>query len=210
MTRDEAVSRMKETLQRDDIDDRLARALQEAQRHREQGTSLPPWLVERATINLVAGTATVALPSDFLRETDDETMRYTPDGTDSPAFVYRKYYNDAVAAYASSDPSGPKVFVVRFPTDILFFPVPDDDYVLSWSYYKRGDFLATGSDTNEWLTYAPELLIAEAGVRIARTLRDQGALEDFSAMLLAHRQALMNEIVEDEVASGGLTMGANL
>lgn len=43
---------------------------------------------------------------------------------------------------------------------------------------SNGDLIpATDGETNKWLTYAPEVLYAHAGLTMASTLRDQGAIQ---------------------------------
>ena len=99
----------------------------------------------------------------------------------------------------------PAVYVVR-KTTIDFITKADIDYTLVWNYYKAAALLTTDIE-NEWLANAPEWLIAEAGERIARNVRDQDALADFQDMKQKARAAIFGDILADEDAMGPIIMG---
>ena len=163
--------------------------LQEAQRDLELGKTLPKFLIqEDQTLFLAAGEHFVNIPSGFIREDDDNRIHYTSPDTNMPLYLTPMRYSRAVRAVTTQQrpdqPAlqtiAPAVYVIRKST-IDFITKADVDYTLVWNYYKAGALL-TSDIENEWLAYAPEWLIGEAGERIARNLRDQDALADFQEM----------------------------
>lgn len=210
MTRDEAVARIQQGLGfRSDKATEIAAVLKERQRQLERGRTLPKFLlVEDATISLSANTNSVALPSDFLRIAS--RLRYTVDGQNRPEFISWKDYEEGLDAYEVNYSAGPQIATLRNDT-ILFAPTADRAYTLTWDYYKKADVLANGSTTNEWLDedYIPELLIGEAGMTIARDLRDKEAMAIFSQMAKEARDALFKDTILQEDGEIPRVMGAN-
>lgn len=209
MLRDVAVTRITDGLGfRSNLAAKAILRLQEAQRDLESGKTLPKFLlVEDDPFTLLEGDHTVPLPPDFLRESDDEGMRYTVAGESKPTFVHRKPYNDALLAYETSldTPSGPKIYVIRRDT-IDFIITADQDYDLTWSYYQKADVLDTDIE-NAWLEHSPDWLIGEAGWRLAMDLRDQQGIQVFEALRKSGRAATLAEIFAAEEASGPFFMG---
>ena len=210
MLRSEAVERITDGLGfRSSLADRAVARLKEAQRFMEQGKSLPWFLIqEDQALSLLSTTNTVALPDDFIREVDYETMRFTATGNTYPTFVKRKSFDDAIQAYGGTDSDHPLVYALR-GTTLYFFPTADSDYDLTWSYYAKDDVLDTDIE-NAWLREAPEVLIGLAGMRLARDIRDKEAVAIFQPMYVEARQALLGEMAAREEAMGAGAMGENL
>jgi hypothetical protein len=199
--------------------------LQEAQRDLERGKTLPKFLLqENQTLTLLAGQHTITYPSGFIRENDETRIRFFPPTSSVPRFLVRKMYIDAVQAniFSATDPDttvepvAPSVYVMR-RSSIDFITVADQNYTLYWDYYKAADPL-TSNIENAWLVSdpttprlgAPEWLIGEAGLRIARDLGNANAISIFSEMRQAGRAACFGEVIAEEDASGPVQMGANL
>lgn len=220
MTRDDAVLRIKDGLSfrtGTSLDDKIVARLKEAQRDLESGKTLPRFLLlEDQPLSLVLGAHSVKLPTDFLRDDDDNLIHYTPTNTDIPFFLARKQkYSDVVQANIRSpnDPVGPKVYVIR-NSIIDFVTTSDRAYTLVWNYYKLGTVLTSGSTANEWLNEtpgqgAPEWLIGEAGIRIAANLHDKDAIEDFTNMRERGRAACFGNLIALEESGGPYVMGAD-
>jgi hypothetical protein len=68
--------------------------------------------------------------------------------------------------------------------------------------------LSDSVSTNDWLTYAPEWLIGEAGFRLAKDLRDTTAVDLFDDMRQRARAASFGELIADEDAGGPIVMGS--
>lgn len=194
------------------LDSRITLRFQEAQRDLEKGKTLPRFLLqEDQTLLLAAAAHTVAVPAGFLRDDDDNPIHYTPSGTDKPFFLSRRQtYRDAVEANIKedNDPVGPKVYVIR-KSVIDFITAADTSYSLTWNYYKAADILTTDIE-NAWLANAPEWLIGEAGLRMAKPLRDKDAMQDFTEMRSAGRAAIFGDQIALEESGGPWVMGADL
>lgn len=223
MMRSVAITRINEglgfRLAGNNLEGAIALRLQEAQRDLEKGKTLPRFLLqEDQPLVLLTGTHTVALPTGFLRESDETRIRFFPLGSSVPTFLERRFYIDAVLAniHGSVDsplvqpPIRPSVYVLRKST-IDFITTADTTYNLIWDYYKAADVL-TGEIENAWLANggAAEWLIGEAGGRIARDTRNDSAVALFADMTQKGRAAAFGEDITAETASGPLQMGANL
>ena len=81
MDRNAAVLRMQQTLGfRDDLETQLIAGLQDAQVDLEQGTTLPWFLkTEVSSISTFADEERVKLPSDFLRQWEEDPLWYFND-----------------------------------------------------------------------------------------------------------------------------------
>lgn len=183
----------------------------EAQRELEKGKTLPKFLLqEDQTLSLVKNTHTVALPTGFIRESDESLIRFTPPGTDQPTFLARRLYIDAIVGNIQADnaPTAPTIYVMR-KTTIDFVTTANANYTLTWDYYKAADAFSTGAE-NQWLANAPEWLIGEVGRRIAADLRDADAYTLFDKMATVARAAQFADDLADAEASGPYQMGANL
>lgn len=75
-------------------------------------------------------------------------------------------------------------------TKAYFRPIPDQTYQL-WAIYYKADAAPALGQTNKWLTFAPGYLVAQAGIRIARYLREQGAMMLFGQDLQEARARLV-------------------
>src|SRR5688572_18012393 len=82
------------------LESKIILRLQEAQRELEKGKTLPKFLIlEDQTLTLLAGDHTIALPSNFIREDDENRIHYTPPDVNLPYYLSPKRYSDAVLAY---------------------------------------------------------------------------------------------------------------
>jgi hypothetical protein len=221
MTRTEAVQRINEGIgfraAGNPLEATIIRRLQEAQRDLEKGKTLPRFLIqEDQPLVLAAGTHTTPLPPGFLRDVDETGIRFYAPNSIKARFLKRAYYKDAIQASAhvsEMDPSepiqrrAPQFYVIR-RTVIDFITIATTTYNLVWDYYKAAALLTTDTE-NEWLRYAPEWLIGEAGLRLAQSLGNQQALAEFTAVRQAGRAAIFGEDLAAELSSGPLAMGAN-
>jgi hypothetical protein len=221
MNRSDAVRRVNDAIGfRPDgnaLEAKIILRFQEAQRDLEKGKTLPKFLVqEDQTLLLPAGAHTVALPAGFLRDVDETGIRFYSQPGSRPFFLRRVYYKDGIQASAfvsEFDPTttlsgrAPKFYAIRLTTIDFISPVTRDT-TLVWDYYKAAALLTTDIE-NEWLKNAPEWLIGEAGLRMARSLGNAQALQEFDALRTAGRAAIFGEDLASELSSGPLAMGAN-
>jgi len=208
--RDTAVVRIQDGLGfRTDLAPKIVLRLQEAQRDLERGKTLPYFLLsENQSLTLTANSNSIALPTDFLRRAP-LVPRFTVTGQSFPQFLHWKDYTDGLESYYTARTGAPQIAVLRKST-ILVFPTPSTGYTVTWDYYKRASLLTTNI-TNDWLddNYAPEALIGEAGVRMARDLRNKEAVELFTAMRNSAWMSLFKETILQEVDTIDYRMGAN-
>lgn len=180
MLRSEAVARIKRGLGfRTDLDNEIVSALQEAQRLLERGRTLPYFLVvEDEILAVPSGSGEVALPERFLREKEDEPLRYV----DEKKLVVLSKIDISIGSrtFFEEGAGAPIAYTLRKDT-IKFWPDRDKNYTLTWSYYRGAQELNADVE-NEWLEKAPEVLIGRAGMLIAEDLSNVGAYNKFLKM----------------------------
>lgn len=197
---------------RRNLDDECVSALQEAQRLLEEGRTLPDFLkVEDEAFAVPMGTGEVALPAGFIREVDDEGLRFVGDTPNDVRFLPKDRFDVLTQTFVDDDTAeAPSAYKIRKAT-VAFFPYSRDrDYTLYWSYYKNSVSLATDVADNEWLNNAPEALIGKAGVILAMDLRDPDSVVLFQRM---HDEAWKGSIAAGflrEEANRPLRMGSKL
>lgn len=173
MTRDEAVAIIKRGLGFLDStlhDDNIVAALQQAQALREGGRSLPWFLLqEDETFSLVVGQRAYSLPTGFLKEDIDFNVVSVVTSEGSYP-IDPIAYDEAFRLYDLTLEASPEVYSIRNDS-FNVFPLPDVAHSIQWSYYKGADLLDTNIE-NAWLLHAPYVLIADAGLKMAKDLRD--------------------------------------
>ena len=193
MTRDEAVEDIAKGLgYRRGMEGEIGLALRQVQRSLENGSFLP-WflLVSEHSVQTRAGEDRVPLPTDFLREAEEDAL-WLVDGEGRRALPKAPYdllvtrYGDASGAPAAYAFTG-RYFRVR--------PVPDGAYKLLMTYYARDDEL-TANIENRWLRHAPDWLIGETGALLANRLGYREAAAAF-ALRAARGKA---EVVQADAA----------
>lgn len=209
MLRDDAVTRIQRGLGfRTDRVAEIEDALREAQRKREAGKTLPWFLVEEDTIvTLAAAAQNVALPEGFLRFVAGEGPHYTTVDSDIPFYVPVKNLREATEAYGDHDAAGPQVVVLRGSV-LRFFPVADQAYSITFSYYKAAAVLSSNIE-NAWLEHAPDLMIGDAGLILAADLRDSGAIQIFQKLQADGLDQAFKETILREDDGEDLYLGAN-
>lgn len=109
----------------------------------------------RQMITTVTGTISTqdyTLPADFV-----ETLRIKLDTENDKPLEYRPI-EDAESRVAGTATGEPKFFALV--GDVLqFFPTPDGDYDLTFSYYAKVPALSDSSPTNWLLTAAPDVYL---------------------------------------------------
>jgi len=221
MLRSEAVTIIKRGLGfRQTQDASIIAALQEAQRDAESGHTLPAWIVNfGGSIEVEANHPFVVLPDDFLRMHDDFPLQYIRPAPNNTAqiFIPRLTYTDfrrimtgselgSLAIPTAADfPSG---YILLSNRSLQLVPIPTNDIILLVIYYAAQPVLDSDIENN-WLKYAPNYLIGLAGVKVAQSLRDRGAMEKFNTMAQLGHKGLMGEIIEQELVGRTLIMGRN-
>lgn len=186
----------------------------------------------------------VALPAGFIRESMEQegNLYYQLTGSLSKIFIQKMDFREAEEYFysrrlvwwdgtaitvqsegADPTPGAPKAYVLRQST-ARFYPGPDKVYTLKWTYYKHdsalnGANVGDGTVTpNGWLTNAPWLLIGEAGLLVATTIRDGDGVDVFSRILNGDertntrgaRKDYLATMYEREAGGRNYAMGARL
>lgn len=217
MDRDTAVAVIKQKSGwRTDKDAQIITALQTSQEVLEKGglateagyATEVPWFLRKddQPLSLAAGATTIALPSDFLREVEDEgPWLADTTSTSSPPTYLAKAGSGAARRTFIGLTSGPQIYQVR-NTDLFLFPAFEDALTLYWSYYGKDVILDTNVE-NQWLKWVPNLLIGHAGQGFANDLRDKDAAEEFKRMKLEGQRQLMILNVSREVTNRRTSIG---
>jgi hypothetical protein len=192
MLRSEAVARIKRGLDFRTVgDDNIVSQLQESQRYLERGKTLPHFLIFQEDFALTAGTAQYAVPTRFLMEADDEPFHYVDD-EDEYAFLEKLSYPEALERFGQ-EAGAPRAYALLSSRNFVFFPTPDTDLTLTWSYYRGGEVL-TSDIENVWLAENPEVLIGHAGMVYAKDLGNVVAATRFGDL---YQEARLGQIAED-------------
>jgi len=199
MLRDEAVDIIADRLgNRTDLDTRIIAEMQLSQTMLEQtwGATDMPWFLlkelgEQASTSTVAGQERLEVPSDFLREPEGGAL-WVQD-TDGTWSGLCKHDIDFLRKHESATglPRGYALVGKYF----RFYPTPDAAYSVRMLYYAS-DTVLSSNVTNSWLTYAPELLIASTGARIAYYIQDQQVAQLF----LAQREIAFRAVISASIA----------
>ena len=213
MTRDEAVALMQQQLGfRTDLASTIVTNMKFAQTNLESAPTKPWFLIsEDSYADTVSGEQRIAIPTDFLEEIDEATLRYIPDDlTDGEIDLIkgdydqlRKDYQDTTTGTtAVGEPEAYALLDGYF----RIFPTPDDVYRLKMIYYKQDTVLSSDIENN-WLKWAPKLLMGETGAMIASSLRDAAALGTFQRWTSEGRVLLFGQNEARKHANMNYQMG---
>ena len=210
MTRDEAVARILERLGfRSGLSTTIQGALQEAQQELEAAVELPWFLKsEYSSIQTTADEERVPVPTDFLRELeDDDTLQYYD--ADEELWIALGKELPHIARQEWQGFTGVK-WPRKYSLDNLYFrlyPTPDDTYTLRMQYYKSDDVLDSNIE-NLWLTHRPNLLIGRAGIHVAASLHDDRALRYFTGLTTEQADVMQKEeVAREQAGSSKLVRG---
>ncbi len=187
----------------------IVEALQKSQRLREMGKTLPWFLkVEDDSLSFTLNDPSIDLPVDFIREIADENLWWDGDDSNDRRELQKIDFAQGRRLYIEPTNLTPVAYALR-KDSLYLFPTPDFSGTLTWSYYGRDAILDDDADENEWLSHAPDLMVADAGVIVAADLSDDKALAKFQALSAREEKALLGEIIERELESYPIIMGGN-
>ncbi len=195
MTRDEAVSLLEDRLgnRGTTFDTLIVTEMKAAQTRLEMLPQLPWFLLYHDTgLVTVAGTKTVALPSAFLME-DEYSQLFIIDSLGNYTRVVKKSYDTLRGSGHFTTNDLPKFFALQ-KTTLYLWPTPDAVLSLDWFYFAQDTTLGSNVE-NEWLKYVPELLVAAAGLRVARYMRSAELIQLFD---VDYKSALAEMLIQDE------------
>lgn len=216
MTRDEAVAEIQVQLAfRTTLSTTIISHLQQAQRDLELAPTLPWFLVsEDSYKDTASGEQRVPIPLDFLDETDEAVLRYVPtavSATTPEVDLIKDNFDDLRKAYMDASTgtiqTGPPQAYALLGNYFRIFPTPDDTYRLRMIYYAEDDTLETNVENN-WLKYAPLLIMGKTGKKIAMgPLRDQVAYGIFDSWEKEGKGLLLTRDATRDVSNKNLQVG---
>lgn len=169
----EAVANIAKKLgNRTDLDASIQSEILLAQAELEAAVTLPWFLLgPEKYIDIDAATDRVAIPTGFIREYEDGAL-WVEDTTTGDFTKLTKTHFDILRQVESTGESDevPEYYTLAGGYFYLA-PPPAAQTRLRIMSYNAADTLAAAADTNAWLTYNPEMLIAKAGMRMAQYLR---------------------------------------
>lgn len=175
----------------------------------EKGEIMPDFLVVRdASVTLTAANRRFTLPSDFLRELDeDETLWILDDDSVYNPMVKMGYFDGLDKWGSAATGSLP----LDYSLEGLYgytFPVPTVNRTLKMAYYGTGGTIADGATETVWLKHASDLLIGGTGT-IVNTLyvKDNDAAVYFAALETRARLRLLHEQTARQEAGRNRRMG---
>jgi hypothetical protein len=209
MTRDQAVARIKRHLGfKQTLDTEIVEELQDAQIDLELRPGKPWFLLsEESTTTTTPNDDRVLVPADMLEEHEDGGLEYVPSDPDELPVKLKKDEWQVLKKNFRETANGPPKAYALVGQYFRLLPPPDLAYTLRFIYYKKA-LLLTSNIENEWLKYAPRLLMGIAGMKIAGgPIRDTVAYNLFQGWEQQGTVALINQNTAREMANMELQMG---
>lgn len=149
----------------------------------EKAPVLPDFLLtELSSTEVTVGESRVGKPSDFLALWERGEVWYEDPTTLKLIPIKRGIAEELIPKYSGVANGKPKEYAIAGDY-IRLFPSPDVLFNLKMIYYQSSgafDYITPG--TNRWSANYPDLLIAEAGIYMARVLGSPGGDNFFTAM----------------------------
>lgn len=221
MERDTAVALIKQKCgfrRASTLDEKIVSALKNSQEVLEKGGLMTeagyvtelPWFLRKddQELTLLAGENSITLPSDFIREVEDEGPWFpNTNGTGNPPIYLEKAGSGVARRTFPGSTSGPQVYQVR-STDLFIYPATDENLTLYWTYIGKDTALDSNIE-NAWLKWVPQLLIGHAGQGVASDLRDMEAVKEFSRLKVEGQKQLLILNVQREMSNRRTAIGRN-
>lgn len=170
---------------------KLILEMQSAQRKFESSPFLPWFLI--SSVDESISSSPMSAPDGFLREIEDEDCLLLVEA-EGLTPIYKNDYG-FLARNEDLRGTGPPSFYGMVGSDRHLFTVPDISYTIRTLFYRAAAVLDTNI-SNVWLDRAPDLLIAETGMKFAAFLRDKDAL----ALFKEDRDAAMKALIVGDAA----------
>ena len=133
----------------------------------EQGPFKPWFLETNGLVTSVASTRAASLPSDFIKEVDEQAFwRYGTYPDELSLVEMEKGDADNLSYLYGEESKAPTTYTLYGEGSVELYPLPDDAYTFKLYYYAHDTVLSSNIENN-WLKHAPDLLIAETGIIIA-------------------------------------------
>ncbi len=183
--------------------------LKYAQTELEGLPELPFFLrTEVSEIDTTATEERVPVPTDFIRELEDEDCLYyfnaaAAEATDVWTPLAKEELRFLRAEYPGEGPPAAYYLGNEY---FRIFPTPDAAYRLKMIYLAHDDVLDSDIE-NKWLKHRPSILIARAGLHIAQNSRDSAASAYFAGLYAEQLKDMTNEEIARQEAGRTRSMG---
>jgi hypothetical protein len=206
----EAVANVAKKLgNRTDLDASIQAEMLLAQVELEAARTLPWFLLsaEQYT-DIDAGATSVEVPSNFLREYEEGAL-WLEDTTATNSFTkLEKTHFDTLRRVESTGESDEvPAYYSLVGNQFFLAPPPAEAARLRIIFYERAATLASSTDTNDWLTHNPEILISKTGMRMAQYLRSTELFAMFQSQYIEAVQAQEQANVAREMENFEACMG---
>lgn len=163
------------------FDTEIQLELASAQEEFESGGFLPWFLITQATGTIAEGDTTLAVPTGYIRDSDDEGGLRIPDNEGNSRPVGKRPYDMLKSREPDyySSAGEPEAYAIAGDTAYIF-PANSSSRSYAWWYFKEAADLDFTLDTEvEWIKYAPQALIGQAGMELALTISHSEAYAVF-------------------------------
>lgn len=209
MTRDEGVALIQEQMAfRTTLSANIVTYMKLAQKTLERGPTKPWFLISEDTFATTdVDEERLAVPTNFIQEVDQASLRYRPDDwPDSPEVELKKDEYDVLKRNFKHASSGPPKAYALMGEYIRLFPTPDDAYTLRWIIYED-DTVLDANVENKWLREVPLLLLGTAGKLMVGATRDPGAKATFDEWIQVGLKVVHTHDVSREMQNMVMQMG---
>lgn len=171
-----------------------------AQETKLEGGAWLPWfaLGDEEDMAVVAGTREVALPTGFLRLSDEIPLYILDDDGQYQKMTQRDKDEliEMFGATASETGELPIDYCIE-GNNVVLFPMPSVNRTIKCKAFAKDVALADDTTENGWSRYAPDWLLAATGERVALFhLQDQ----ETAAGFVAEQQIAMNRVQVADIA----------
>ena len=187
-----------EYLARDDLTEKIPLFIQLAEQRLRRDLRLRNML-KYSTATLTANDGTIALPNDFLaiKAMYLDTNPVSTLQFQTPANFF---------ANTSTTSKGKPINYTLLASEFQFAPIPDANYTIKMIYYFRPEYLSASKATNEFLLYAPDLLLYASLAEAEPYLMNDERLQTWSALYTRGLESLAKSDDESEYPSTPLTI----
>jgi len=211
MTRDEIVAQIKLLLgfRTDQTNTVIAQiAIQQNHLEREVQWAIYPWFLqtERADTTALLNDERLPKPVDWIADIEEDGIWVTDtDGLEN--LLIKSEENKLRVTYRESDPGLPEYYASSGDYWRLF-PTPDVAYALKMRYYQSDAVVTVGTNTNRWMTRAPNILIGRVGLFMCGAASN-ARRDMFSAMYQESKSAIERRSFDELTVNRQYAMGEN-
>ena len=192
------------------LDTQIVLELQQAQIELELFPELPWFISTRNTsLSTTADSNTVTLPSTFIMVDEDKGFLITTSSGDKKELLKTEHKTGTVDEFLGNTDTNtlPEQYDILIQTMYLY-PTPNAVSALELHYFDQDDVLSASTTENLWSKWAPDMLIAYAGERVARFNGFDNATAQFStdfsnAFARMTRQNIARSMMDSNAKMGG-------